>query len=190
MNKSHLIVGDARTKEVKQWEKWFGVIPHLRDRFYRSPYELDPFYWNETASVACLGNAATMADFVALTEYVLPKRQAARGRPFRRGRCDLWVANVDQAYSWVFEFKQHFANPDIRQSTFESQLQKAHDDAKSVDRYEGDRRFGGLILAPKKFDHLEEEEIDYYDELCSAADIAYRVSGALGPVWLAFAKVD
>lgn len=181
-----LIEGDRRTREAKQWSGWMRELQKVRDRLYSSYYEIDPILWNETASVATLTNAASMAGFFTLTEYIISKRANTRGRPFRSGRCDAWIADIDQNRSWAFEFKQRPFRPGTHQSTFDKHLQDAYDNARSIDPNEGGRRVGGLIMVP---DHPElrcEKTVRNCDRLCASADLAYRVDGGEGPIWLAF----
>ncbi|MEZ2329037.1 hypothetical protein AB6802_04885 [Mesorhizobium sp. RCC_202] len=183
------ITGDGRTREVKHWTEWLKRVPSIRGKFSRWASDFDPFYWNEAASVAVLANAAAKAGYLAHTEYVALKRDATRGRPFRQGRCDLWVAHVQDEISWAFEVKQHFAAPKIRQATFDAKLERARRDASQVDHEEADRRVGCLIMVPGEYAYESDDLIAHFDSLCTNADVAFRLNGGLRCIWLAFALV-
>lgn len=185
-----LLVGDRRTREVKHWTEWFRRVPAIRRKFCRWSQDFDPFHSNEAASVAVLANAAAQAGYLAHTEYVALKRHASRGRPFRQGRCDLWVAEVAEEISWAFEVKQQFAAAGLRRGTFEAKLDRASKDAREVDRNEADRRVGCLVTVPRSDVKPSEEFIAHVDELNADGDVAFRIAGRMGPVWLTFRIVD
>jgi hypothetical protein len=185
-----IIAGDARTREVKRWADWLKRVPAIRRKFCHWAEDFDPFHSNEAASVAVLAIAAAQAGYLAHTEYVAFKRHSTRGRPFRQGRCDLWVADVDHGTSWAFEFKQKFAAAKIRQTTFDAQLERARLDAKDVNAEEADRRVGCLVVVPGQATLQTQELVDHFDGLCARADIAFRIGGGVGSVWLAFAFVE
>jgi hypothetical protein len=184
------LTGDGRTREVKHWTQWLRRVPEIRRKFCRWTEDFDPFHSNEAASVAVLANAAAKAGYLAHTEYVALKRHPSRGRPFRQGRCDLWIADVDSNLSWAFEVKQHFAAAKIRQSTFDAHLERARQDANDVDRHEADLRVGCLIVVPGLHFEQTPDLIGHFDKLCSQADVAFRIGGGVGSVWLAFAFVS
>jgi hypothetical protein len=184
------LAGDKRTREVKHWTEWLRNVPKIRQKFCRWTDDFDPFHSNEAASVAVLANAAAKAGYLAHTEYVALKRHPSRGRPFRRGRCDLWIADVESEVSWAFEVKQHFAAAKIRQSTFDARLEWARKDAKDVDRDEADLRVGCLIAVPGQHILQTQDLVEHFDSLCSQADVAFRIGGGVGAIWLAFAFVD
>lgn len=179
-----ILTGDQRTKEAKHWPTWLGKVPEVRRRFHAWSDDFDPFHYNETSSVAALANAATLAGFVAQTEYVLDKRHTTRGRAWRRGRGDLWLADNQSGCCWVFEAKQHFAATQIRASTFDQHLQRACRDARGIDRDEADQRVGFLIVVPRTDARLDDLG-PRMDELAMRSDFAFRIDGALGPIWLA-----
>jgi hypothetical protein len=185
-----IIAGDARTREVKQWVNWLKRVPAIRRKFCQWSEDFDPFHSNEAASVAVLAIAAAQAGYLAHTEYVAFKRHSTRGRPFRQGRCDLWVADVENGASWAFEFKQHFAAAKIRQSTFDARLARARLDAKDVTSEEADRRVGCLIVVPSQVTLQTKEIVDHFDSLCAQADVSFRIGGGVGSIWLAFAFVE
>ena len=184
------LTGDKRTREVKHWTHWLREVPRIRRKFSRWTEDFDPFHSNEAASVAVLANAAAKSGYLAHTEYVALKRHPSRGRPFRPGRCDLWIADVDRELSWAFEVKQHFAAAKIRQSTFDARLERARRDAKNVDRDEADLRVGCLIAVPGLHFEQTPDLIEHFDGLCSQADVAFRIGGGVGAIWLAFAFVN
>lgn len=184
-----ILAGDKRTREMKHWVEWLRRVPAIRRKFCRWAEDFDPFHSNEAASVAVLANAAAQAGYLAHTEYVALKRHSTRGRPFRQGRCDLWVADVENETSWAFEVKQHFAAAKIRQSTFDARLERARRDAKDVDRDEADRRVGCLIAVPRQDTPQTSDLVEHFDGLCGSADVAFRIGGGVGAIWLAFAFV-
>lgn len=184
------LAGDGRTREARHWSEWLRRVPAIRRQFCRWADDFDPFRSNEAASVAVLANAASRAGYLAHTEYVALKRHAMRGRPFRPGRCDLWVADVESQTSWAFEVKQHFAAAKIRETTFRGRLDLARRDARAVDRDEADRRVGCLIAVPGEHVVQTSELITHFDGLCEEADVAFRIGGGVGSVWLAFVFVD
>lgn len=185
-----ILAGDARTREVKQWVDWLKRVPAIRRKFKRWAEDFDPFHSNEAASVAVLAIAAAQAGYLAHTEYVAFKRHLTRGRPFRQGRCDLRVADVENGVSWAFEVKQHFAAARIRQSTFDDRLERARLDAKEVDGEEADRRVGCLIVVPGHGMIQTNDIVDHFDGLCTHADVAFRIGGGVGSIWLAFKFVN
>jgi len=78
----------------------------------------------------------------------------------------------------------------IRQTTFDAQLERARLDAKDVNREEADRRVGCLVMVPGQATLQTQELVDHFDGLCARADIAFRIGGGVGSVWLAFAFVE
>lgn len=182
--------GDGRTREAKQWGQWLRRVPKIRRKFCSWSEDFDPFHSNEAASVAVLANAAAQAGFLAHTEYVALKRHPTRGRPFRQGRCDLWIADVKSETSWAFEVKQHFAAPKIRQSTFDARLERACSDARAVDGDEADKRVGCLIVVPGQAAMQNEDFTEHVDSLCAQSDMSFRIGGGVGAIWLAFCFVD
>lgn len=185
-----LLIGDGRTREVRLWKDWLEHVPSIRTKFYEFTDGFDPFHSNETASVAVLANAAALAGLLSNTEYVALKRHTTRGRPYKPGRCDLWVADVKSETSWAFEFKQHFGAAGLRETTFETRLDHALKDAKAVDKYEGDRRVGCLILVPNQEEPMNTAQVEHFDRLCEGAHLAFRIGGGLGPIWIAFKFVQ
>ena len=185
-----VLTGDKRTKEMKHWTQWFRQVPAIRRKFRLWTEDFDPFHSNEAASVAVLANAAAKAGYLAHTEYVALKHHASQGRPFRPGRCDLWIADVESERSWAFEVKQHFAATNTRQSTFDARLERARKDAKDLDRDEADLRVGCLIAVPRLNLQQTPQIVQHFDGLYSQADVAFRIGGGVGSIWLAFAFVD
>ncbi len=184
-----ILSGDKRKSEAQHWAYWLSKVPRMRREFGRWGTGFDPFEWNEAASVAALANAAVKAGYLAHTEYISLKRRKSRGRPYRHGRCDLWLADVDSKRSWAFEVKQHFAAARIRQSTFDTHLERARMDAKDLDHREADDRVGCLILVPKCPLEKDPHHIERYDNLCMSSDIAFRINGGIEPIWIAFVIV-
>lgn len=178
--------GDGRTLEVKHWTEWLRRVPRIRRKFRKWGEGFDPFDFNEAASVAVLANAASQAGYLAHTEYIALKRHASRGRPFRQGRCDLWVADIQSQTSWAFEFKQHFASDRIKPATFNERLARAYRDAKDLDHNEADRRSGCLIIVPRDSTGRTEDLIGHFDGLCDTADVAFRIGDGTSAIWFAF----
>ena len=184
-----MLAGDGRSREAKQWPKWFAKVPSIRQKFYVWSNDFDPFQFNEASSVAVLANAATLAGYLSQTEYIVDKRHSTRGRPWRNGRCDLWVADPKSEHSWAFEAKQHFAATNLREETFLKHLQRAYNDAKAVDRNEADDLVGCLIVTPRANAVVSTLKARM-DGICSKAELAFRIDGKLGPIWLAFKFVS
>jgi hypothetical protein len=82
--------------------------------------------------------------------------------------------------------KQHSAAPKSRQATFAKWLNDACKDAKDLHSDEADLRVGCLILVPKANALTDQDFVSHVDALCANADIAFRISGDLGPIWFAF----
>ncbi|WP_327519765.1 hypothetical protein [Sphingomonas sp.] len=178
--------GDAREVELRQWSLWLARVPAIRRSFIKWSEDFDPLRYNEAASVALLANAASKVGYLALTEYVAIKRRKTRGRPFRKGRCDLWIADGKTERSWAFEFKQHFCFSNVRAETLHQKLDEAVGDADEVDRSEGDKRFGCLIVGARNDVKPTRSFIERMDRLMSEMPMAFRINGGCGPVWLGF----
>jgi hypothetical protein len=185
-----MLAGDARTIEYRHWGKWLSKVPAIRRKFIRWSEDFDPLRFNEAASVALLANAASNAGYLALTEYIAQKRRVTRGRPFRQGRCDLWVADVAEDRSWAFEFKQHFCFTNVREDTLHSWLERAIKDAREVDASEADKRFGGLIIGARADVECSDDLIARVDTIMAGMPLAYRIDGGSSSAWLAFDSVD
>jgi len=185
-----MLAGDGRTIERRHWEKWLGKVPAIRRSFIRWSEDFDPLRYNEAASVAALANAASKAGYLALTEYIAQKRHATRGRPFRQGRCDLWVANVAEARCWAFEFKQHFCFSNVREDTLHGWLERAVQNARDLDKSEADERLGALIVGARHDVECGDDVIKRLDDIMAGMPLAYRIDGGCGPAWLAFESVD
>lgn len=180
------LAGDGREVEFRQWSPWLARVPAIRRSFIRWSEEFDPLRYNEAASVALLANAASKVGYLALTEYVAMKRRKARGRPFRKGRCDLWVADGKMERSWAFEFKQHFCYGNVRGDTLRQKLDAAVGDAEDVDKSEGDKRFGCLIVGARNDVKPTRSFIERMDGIMAEMPMAFRINGGCGPAWLAF----
>jgi hypothetical protein len=165
-------------------------VPAIRRRFIRWSDDIDPLHFNEAASVAALANAASRAGYLALTEYVADKRHTARGRPFRRGRCDLWIASVQDDRSWAFEVKQHFCFARVRAETIRASLKRALKDAREVDKGEADIRVGCLLVGPRTVVVCTSDFIKQMDAIMRTMPIAFRINGGCSPVWIAFELVE
>lgn len=183
------LAGDGRTIEFRHWAKWLARVPSIRRDFIRWSEDFDPLRFNEAASVAVLANAASKAGYLAHTEYVAIKRHSTRGRPFRQGRCDLWIANVQEERSWAFEFKQHFCFANARAETLNAKLEIAVRDAVEVHSDEADLRVGCLVVGARDDVNCNERFTGHIDDIMAEMPLAFRINGGLGPVWLAFKAV-
>ena len=107
-----LVTGDARTTEYNVWSGWMERAATLIDRHQDLWDDDDPFAYNETASVALLAAAGSLAGHVTLAEYCTqklePKKDKTKARRRKRhGRGDLWL-HTDRRH-WAFEFKQRMS---------------------------------------------------------------------------------
>ena len=50
--------------------------------------------------------------------------------------------------------------------------------------------FGCLIVVPGQSTMQTKDLVEHFDGLCVDADVAFRIGGGLGAIWLAFAFVD
>lgn len=138
-----LLNGDMRTVEYKHWNKWISSIDKLVKRY--SDVDFDLFAYNETASVSLLVAVAVDAKMIALAEFISNKLHPNDRRIKVTGRCDFWL--YDSFYSWAFEFKQkHYLGGDHKTSTILGWLEQAYNDALSLPKNQGYKRFGGLII--------------------------------------------
>lgn len=181
---------DGRRREAQRWPRWLEHVAEIQDSFLDWMEGLDPLRFNETASVAVLANAATLAGYLTLTEYAELKRDLGRGKPFRAGRCDLWIADPHptRPFCWGMEVKKHFGAKGTLQPTVNSKLAKSLEDAKRLQRSESDQRVGCLLLSPREDVECTEEVQSHFDSLClgTSADLIYRVSGKAGRTWILF----
>jgi hypothetical protein len=176
--------GDHRSREARLWAPWLRQLPRLRKQVANA-FDFDPLRYNETASVGLLATAAGRAGFLTLAEFVSDKRAPGRGRPYRNGRCDLWLGHADTGAAWAIEFKQLFCAARCRPMTLEDQLRRACEDAWQVDAVEG-RRFGALIVSGWLEDALPIATVKSIETLAAATAYSCRVGGGTAPVWLLF----
>lgn len=183
-----MLKGDERTRAGRDWLNWMNQASKLRERFAEWSDDLDPLRYNETASVALMANAAATAGYLVLTEYVEAKRHSTRGRPYKPGRCDLWLADAELGFCWALEFKQNVASRGMRQTTFDGCLRRAYDDARHVDSEQSDLRCGCLVLLPPYDSRTDPELVGHFDKLCAESDdaeLAFRLGGGkFGPAWI------
>ena len=108
--KVSFVSGKTNTIEFEMWSAWLRQAGRLVDRYIGYVDEDDPFAYNETASVALLASAASLAGYSALAEYVTKKLDVDKADPAkvakrnRNGRGDLWLQTDKR--NWAFEFKQ------------------------------------------------------------------------------------
>jgi hypothetical protein len=176
---------ERATPEFRLISRWFTYVLYLRGRFSaRVACGLDPLRSNETASVGLLAAAASCAGLLTLTDYVSFKRSLGADGSYRRGRCDLWVADPGEEVSLAFEFKQCFVRHGLRGETIAAQLGRACDDARRLDLLEAHRRFGGLILSVNGSGSESKRCSRRLAEAGERASYACRMTGGQGPVWL------
>jgi hypothetical protein len=184
------IAGDRRTQEFRLLSRWFQQLLRLRERFGECVFAgYDPLALNETASVGLFAAAASRSGLLALTDYASFKRTWTREARYRRGRCDLWVADPRRDLSWAFEFKQGWFSSRTRLATIETLLDRACCDARSVDMLEAHRRYGALIVTvdEREGDCAEQEE--RLAQLADRASYCCRLSGSAAPVWIFLERV-
>ncbi|MGI3164408.1 hypothetical protein [Pseudooceanicola sp. 200-1SW] len=187
------IFGDGRLREVRAWQEWLQKIQILRKRYEYWGNGYDLFANNETANVASLGNAATLAGHMALTEYAAVKHRHTRGRAHHNGRYDLWMSNADDSYCWGLEAKSLWDEQTLNQSDFDKRMQAANKDTKAHMKGEADCRVGLFILTIQYRDDTDfrKESIRAHDALVmnssAQVDLAYRLEGPLADLWLYFA---
>lgn len=107
------ISGKTNTLEYTIWQDWLKKTAKLVDRHIAKWKKDDPFAYNETASVALLAAAGSMAGHVTLAECTTEKLTQSEKDPDkvkqrkRHGRADLWL-HTDRRH-WAFEFKQRLS---------------------------------------------------------------------------------
>ncbi|ANY21261.1 hypothetical protein A6F68_02771 [Tsuneonella dongtanensis] len=111
--KLELVSGRPRTLEIEVWRDWLSHAAKLYDRHIAKWNDDDPFAYNETASVALLAAAGSLAGHVTLAECTTEKLTQSKKDPDkvkqrkRHGRADLWL-HTDRRH-WAFEFKQRLS---------------------------------------------------------------------------------
>lgn len=178
---------DQRRREAELWRPWLNRVPRIRRQFADVIEGDDPLLYNETASVSVLAGAATRAGYLALAEYSSEKRGAGRGRPYRKGRCDLWISTPIAERSWSFEVKQLFCRDGVRKATLESALEQACNDARAVDAFEADQRYGALLFTAAEGCRLYPDKVI---ERMPDATFVVCFEGKLQPAWLVLRCLD
>lgn len=150
--KLKLIKGDARTLEFEVWSDWLKKAGKLVDRHISKWEEDDPFAYNETASVAFLAAAGSVAGHVTLAECSTEKLTVSKKDPEkvkkrrRHGRADLWLHTAKR--NWAFEFKQRLSVGASRSNgRLSSWMKQARDCARQVVEEEDGRPVAGLIIS-------------------------------------------
>ena len=179
---------DLRRVEASVWNKWFGLIPTLRDKFVEH-IDDDPLLYNETSSCGLLASSANHAGLLAMNEYISTKRGPGRGRPRRWGRCDLWVYDPKTLRSWSFEIKQKFCLHAHRQDYVRRLLDEACFDAKCVRPQEADKRYGGVIISGPAGLALSRDNEANIVRAAQSATFACRIEGGKAPVWFLLREV-
>ncbi|WP_445678711.1 hypothetical protein [Radicibacter daui] len=182
------IKSDERTIEANLWKHWLQQVPKIRSQFIQA-MQGDPFVYNETASVGLLASAASRSGLLAMSEYVSIKRGTGRGRPYRNGRCDLWVGAPETGRSWAFEMKQLIRKKALNEGTIEVSLEAACSDARKVHLQEATFRYGCLIIASSNENGLSGKSVERIHVAAQATDFACQLDIKTNPVWLLFKKV-
>ena len=179
------VAGDQQAGEFHLLARWFRQVLRLRERFAECVFAgVDPLSINETASVGFLATAASLSGCLALTDYATLKRGLEHSARYRRGRCDLWIADPSSDLSWAFEFKQGLFTSRTRLATVEALLESACSDARMINDLEAHVRFGAAIVVvePCATTCLDHEE--RLTELATRASFCCRISGESMPVWV------
>lgn len=149
--KVKLIKGDQRTLEHEVWSKWIDTVAKLFDRHISAWPEDDPLAYNETASVAFLAAAGSVAGYVTLAECKTDKLDSTEAdsakleRRKRQGRADLWLHSTKRY--WAFEFKQRLGVGVSRANgRLASWMKLAEKCALDIDDEEDGKPVAGLIL--------------------------------------------
>lgn len=149
--KVKLIKGDKRTLEYEVWSKWIKAAAKLFDRHISAWPEDDPLAYNETASVAFLAAAGSVAGYVTLAECKTDKLDSTEADPAkitmrkRQGRADLWLHSAKR--HWAFEFKQRLGIGVSRANgRLGSWMKLAEKCALDVNESEDGKPIAGLIL--------------------------------------------
>lgn len=173
-----------RSDEFRLLSRWFRQVSVIRQRFAACmSVDFDPFRSNETASVGLLAAAASRSGLLTLTDYVSVKRGWAPCTPYRLGRCDLWVADPVRQLSWAFEFKQGLIGRGTRLAKVSKLLDQACFDARQVDRFEADHRFGAIVVGFQTGQESAEGE-ESMRQLSERSSYCCRLGGGVAPVWI------
>ncbi len=184
------IAGRRETQEFRLLSRWFQQLLRLRERFGECVFAgYDPLALNETASVGLFAAAASRSGLLALTDYASFKRSWTPEARYRRGRCDLWVADPRRDLSWAFEFKQGWFSAGTRLATIESLLDRACGDARNVDMLEAHRRYGALIVTVEGREPDCPQQDERLAQLAERASYCCRLSGSVAPAWIFLEQV-
>lgn len=179
------IAGKEPRGEFHLLTRWFRQVLRLRARFAECVFSgVDPLSINETASVGFLAAAASLSGFLPLTDYATLKRGLVQGSRYRRGRCDLWIADPGSNVAWAFEFKQGLFTSGTRIATIEALLNNACSDARQITGLEAHVRFGGAIVAVEPCASNRFAHEVRLAELANRASFCCRLGGGRMPVWL------
>ena len=191
-----LITDNELTPQLRHVRKWLSAAAELRASLYEHDgYPFDPLGLSETATVGFLAAAAGRADLYALTEY--PELECRRSNGSRLGRCDLWVASDDESLHWMVEFKVCWYRPRSQKDTLWKRMEEAIECAKTRSSKEADERWACTVFGPNEdwssltsADRKKWKSPGLITELGQEkVDLAFRVDGAAGPVFLLFKRV-
>ena len=106
------IAKNGNFTEAKVWQSWMEETAKASNKFMdfnvdRDGVPVDPFSYNEAASISHLVTGATKAGMVSLAEYVTEKAGKDRRFNDRYGRADFWLSDANNRH-WEFEFKQPY----------------------------------------------------------------------------------
>lgn len=184
---------DDRSADARFCKRWLSAADELRTQMDHGGEGLDPFLYNETATVGLLVAAAGRARFMALPEFVENNRALPEGR-VRAGRCDLWLASADWSIDWLVEFKQCWYGPRPR-TTLIDRLNAAIKAVFERDRQESRDRWGCAVYVPGPSSFEKGCRRDAWtaganlERLARHVELGFKLEGADAPVYLLLRKI-
>ena len=138
-----LLFGEKSHSDFAIFEAWQKSADELYRDFECAEPEIDPFNFNEVASVSFLAAAAGRARFVPLMESNLTKAYANDSGAISewKGRADLLLFAGGNRY--VFEFKTCWRNP--RDDQIKDCLDLAEKDAMSIPSVVDTTKYAGTV---------------------------------------------
>lgn len=137
----HFIKSNTEAVDHEKWRQWLISVAKLRKKYLDNEEGVDPFDFNEAASVSIMASAAYDCGGYALAEYISEKRHKLDRKLKSNGRDDLYVVLNDEG--WVFECKQLFRPTP---SKLKLQFKAARKCAKRTDCMEEERGVAVLII--------------------------------------------
>lgn len=186
------IGSDKRRLEARIWQDWLNSVAHISNKHMKFDeycenggkcYPVNPFSYNETASVSILVAAAQLAGMVAIADYVTLKAAKDGGKKDRYGRADLWLCYCANNKHWEFEFKRICAKL-FKPETLKSMMLKSHEEAVSL-LCEGETiKSRGMTPVGARIFYVEQEynkHADEFDKLlgnfCNVKEIKDKIEG-------------